>query len=360
MNVRFGKGTYFIMSCLGDHLGMEFSPEEIAGARKQGGLLSLELELSRLCDLRCIYCYASSGTPLENELSLQEIFSVVDQAIDLGAKKIIVLGGGEPLLYPDLFKVLKYIKQKNVIVDLFTNGQNLDDQAAKKLFDLEVGVILKMNSRVASVQDFLAGREGAFEKINNGLKVLQQAGYPDEKHNLGVETIICRQNYDELPELWRWARKEGIVPYVEAMTMQGRASEHQELEVSPEEVRMLFDKLSKIDREEFLCSWKPHPPLVASQCARHEYSCTVSSIGEVFPCPGVNACVGNIRDNKLKEILRQSPIINDLRNIRNTIKGQCKTCDIIDNCYGCRGHAYQVTGDYLAEDPLCWFKRINK
>ena len=97
------------MKCFGEHWGLEFSPEEIAAARSKNGLLSLELELSRACNLRCVYCYAESGLPMDNELTLDEIFSVIDQAVELGARKIIILGGGEPTLYKDLFTVIDYI-----------------------------------------------------------------------------------------------------------------------------------------------------------------------------------------------------------------------------------------------------------
>lgn len=333
---------------------MEFSPAEIAEAKKNNGLLSLELELSRHCNLHCIYCYASSGQALEDELSLEEIYDVIDQAVALGTKKIIVIGGGEPLIYPHIFEVLEYIRGKKLSTDVFTNGQSLDDSMARRLYRLGVGVVLKMNSRKAEVQDYLGGKKGTFTAIEKGLAALKSAGYPDRTHSLGIETIICRQNYNELPELWRWARGEGIVPYVEAMTMQGRAIEHKELEVSTAEIREMFEELSRIDRDEFLCNWQPHPPLVASQCARHEYSCTVTANGEVHPCPGVNISVGTIRQNSLREILSSSPVIQDLRNIRARIKGECRTCEKLDYCYGCRGHAYQVTGDYLAEDQLCW------
>ncbi|WP_035240507.1 radical SAM/SPASM domain-containing protein [Desulfobacter vibrioformis] len=43
-----------------------------------------------------------------------------------------------------------------------------------------------------------------------------------------------------------------------------------------------------------------------------------------------------------------------LKNHRQTIKGFCRTCEKSDTCYGCRGAAFQVTGDLLASDPLCW------
>ncbi|MEA3385364.1 MAG: radical SAM protein [Thermodesulfobacteriota bacterium] len=342
------------MSCFEKHWGLEFSQEEIAEARAGNGLLSIELELSRACNLRCIYCYASSGLPMENELSLPEILDVVDQAAALGAKKIIVLGGGEPLLYPYLIDVIDYILSKGVKADLFTNGTLITSSKARALYDRDVAVVVKMNSRRPEIQDFLAGHPGTFQAIERGIEALKIVGYPDETHILGVETVICRQNYEELPQLWQWARKQGIIPYVEIMTLQGRAKEYPDLEVSIQKTRTLFEALARIDAEEFGNKWIPHPPLAASHCARHEYSCTVVANGDIHPCPGVNLSVGNVREDTLEHILNNSPVIQELRNIRKLIKGRCGKCDLKYRCYGCRGNAYQITGDYLAEDPMCW------
>ena len=47
-------------------------------------------------------------------------------------------------------------------------------------------------------------------------------------------------------------------------------------------------------------------------------------------------------------------MLNVLRNVRSHIKGACAQCDLLPDCYGCRGLAYHVTGDFLASDPLCW------
>ncbi len=342
--------------------GLEFSQQEIEQIKAQNGLLSLELELSRKCNLRCIYCYAASGEPLSNELSFKEICDVVKQAKQLGAKKIIILGGGEPLLYPHLLELIEFISSYDLNMALFTNATLLTKEISKRLYEFKVEVAIKLNSFKANIQDFLAGKKDTFSMIMKGLRYLIQAGYPDPKHKLGIETIICRQNYNEIPKLWRWARKNSITPYIEIMTLQGRAKKHPELEVSINEIKTLFEKLAQIDNIEFNRYWLVHPPLVASHCARHEYSCTVAANGDVYPCPGVDIAVGNIKHLPLKTILKNSPIIQDLRNIRKNIKGKCSSCELKYRCYGCRGHAYQVTGNYLAEDPLCWInqKRVEK
>jgi radical SAM protein with 4Fe4S-binding SPASM domain len=342
------------MSCLHELWGLEFSREDIATCRDRQGLLSLELELTRACNLQCIYCYNSSGTALKNELTREEIFSIIDQAAELGARKIIVLGGGEPLIYQDIFAVLEHIVNHGMEADIFTNGTLITPEVAQKLHTLGVAISLKMNSLEANVQDLLAGKKGAFAEIHRGLAHLLAAGYPDDDHILGIESIICSQNYDEIPTMWRWARERNIIPYFEVMNMQGRALQYKELEVDLNRLCELFQDLAAIDKEEFGYNWPPLPPLAASRCSRHEYSCTVTTVGNVYPCPGVTVTAGNIREQPLHEILQGSVAINELRNIRNNIKGRCATCDFTSECYGCRGNTYQVTGDYLAEDPVCW------
>ncbi|RPH50379.1 MAG: SPASM domain-containing protein [Desulfobacteraceae bacterium] len=91
------------------------------------------------------------------------------------------------------------------------------------------------------------------------------------------------------------------------------------------------------------------PPI----CTRHNFSCVVTSYGYVLPCPGLQIPVGNIHNQKLSDILKDSEILCDLKEGINRIKGPCRTCKEARNCRGCRGRAYDITGDYLASDPLC-------
>jgi radical SAM protein with 4Fe4S-binding SPASM domain len=334
--------------------GSDFSPEEIAQTVRTGGLLTLELELSRACNLRCIYCYATAGEKNENELTLAEVFNAVDQARELGARKIIVLGGGEPLCYPDIRRVIDYLAEKELQIELFTNGVLLDASMAEFLYQRRVEVVVKLNSWRPEVQDLLADVPGTAAAIKRAIDNLQAVGYPDGQHVMGIGTIVCRQNIAELPEIWRWARKENILPYVETITVQGRAEDSPELLVSPEESGRLFKELARIDAEEFGLNWEPKPPLAGSTCSRHLYSCTVTTQGDIFPCVGVDLSCGNLREKSLKEILHQSPVFKSLRNIHNEIKGACRSCLHNGDCYGCRGNAYHLTGDYLQSDPHCW------
>jgi radical SAM protein with 4Fe4S-binding SPASM domain len=334
--------------------GVEFSRGDIETAARGARLLSMEVEMTHACNLHCGYCYASAGNPLAGELSLSEIVNAVEQAAGLGARKIVILGGGEPCMYKDLHVLIERLRGMRLDVELFTNATLIDGSRAAFLHGHGVSVVAKRNSLVKSVQDELAGVPGAFERIEKGFAALMEAGYPDETHGLGIQTIICRQNLGEMADLWRWARDRGIQPYFECLTVQGRLNENMSLNVSPEETRQIFLELCRIDREAYGISWMPHPPLVSSRCARHLYSILLKANGDFHPCVGVEISLGNVRLDRLADIVSGHPVLSDMRNIYDRIKGRCRDCQFNGECYGCRGNAFQLTGDHLASDPSCW------
>ena len=332
---------------------LEFPADEIRAAVAAGRLLSLEIEFSRRCNFRCIYCYVENRSAAPDELTPEEARDVILQARALGARKIIILGG-EPSIYPGLPEMLDFIAAQGMGMEIFTNGSGVTGDLAAQLARLRVRVALKLNSRNPKLHDRLAGKKGAAALIDAALSRLRQAGYPKDGLFLALSTVICRQNLAELPGLWRWMRQEGLEPYFEVITPQGHAREHDDLAVSAPELRRLFEALARMDREDFGRVWTPQPPLAGNRCMRHQVSCLVTATGEVMPCVGITLSQGNIRRRPLAEILRDSPVIRDLKNYRTTIKPPCRDCDQAAECYGCRGAAFQLTGDPLAADPTCW------
>ncbi|MCK4258395.1 MAG: radical SAM protein [Halanaerobiales bacterium] len=339
-------------------IGLDFSKKEIDAARRENKILTLDLELSRKCNLRCIYCYADSGIAPSNEITFDEIKDVIDQGIQLGIKKVSIVGGGEPLIYPHFFELIEFINSRGLEQIVFTNGLSITRELAKKLKEYQVSVVMKMNSFKEDVQDFLAGGKHVLSKIMAGYEILREEGFLDDDNlTLGIETVICKQNIDELPTIWRWARERGIIPYFEMLTMQGRAKEYN-LAVPIEEIKELFETLLEIDKE-FGFEWFPKPPIAGLTCQRNYYAILLTSLGKIQPCTGIDIEVGDIRKQPLKEIIENSEVLNNLRNMPDSLKGPCGSCEHNVQCYGCRGSAYNLTGDYLATDPLCWYHDVE-
>lgn len=335
----------------------DFSRELILQTRDLNKILTLELELSHRCNYSCKYCYANAGEGLEHEMCLQELRDVVDQAFLLGVDTIIVIGGGEPLIYPQLKEIVSYIAQKGIHIVVFTNGAALDLEMAAFLYRYNVFPVIKVNGIRPKTINWLCGTKTAYANHLRAMASLQKAGYFTCKNDVGISTVICKQNYDEMIPLWTWAREHGIVPYFERVSPQGRSQSY-DLEISNEELKLLFDKLARLDKEKYNITWQSvHPPIAGAACNRHFYSVYIKANGDVIPCAGIDLPVGNVRDGRLQDMILSSPVLQELRHADQRVKGKCRDCDAGDLCYGCRGNAYQITKDYLAEDPLCWRER---
>lgn len=73
----------------------------------------------RRCNLSCAYCneYDKVSPPVPTETMLRR----VDRLADLGTT-IITLSGGEPLLHPDLDRIIEHIRRRGAIAGMITNG----------------------------------------------------------------------------------------------------------------------------------------------------------------------------------------------------------------------------------------------
>ena len=344
------------MSCAVRLDGFGFSQDEIEDAVKNRRLLSMEVEFGRECNFRCPYCYVSDPTVAPAELTPDEIRNAIDQGHALGARRLIMLGG-EPMLYPSLQEMVRYITGKGMEIEIFTNGTNVTPEMAAFFFEHSVKVVVKLNTFDPTIQIQLTGRKWAYECIHTALNNLLAAGYPSGEKRIAASTIICRQNIGELKELWCWLRDRDIDPYFEMITPQGRSSRNQWLYPESVETEELFYEIARLDREKYDRVWEPQPPLVGNKCLRNQFTCLIDAYGNVLPCVGITISAGNIRQRPLQSILAESAMFDELRNFKEHIKGPCVECEQSAECYGCRGAAYQLTGDYLASDPLCWHNR---
>ena len=324
-------------------------------------LRSIDLELSRRCNQQCKYCFTDAGEALPNELQLTEIKDVISQGKELGIKQVVIVGGGEPLLYSRLEELIDFIINNKLKILLLTNGTLIDKERAEYFYNKKVYLVLKLNAfENAQIHDYLVGRPGGFIIVKKVLDMLLGMGYSNSDNSmLAIESVICKENIEEIPKIWHWARDNNILPFMELITPQGRARKNQYLFVSRHEAYELFSRLSRIDRNEYGYDWIPIPSIAGFTCRRHYYSCYITSIGEVLPCSGVDISIGNIRKKPLQDILENSTLIKKLRHVELYLDGRCGRCELKNECYGCRGRAFWVNGSPFAEDPLCWYKGVS-
>ena len=70
-------------------------------------LNDLHIRITSSCNFNCKHCYAADWFNEKYELSITDIKSLVDQAIELGCRKV-TFSGGEPLFAQDITEAIGY------------------------------------------------------------------------------------------------------------------------------------------------------------------------------------------------------------------------------------------------------------
>jgi len=311
------------------------------------------IETGNTCNLRCIYCFANSGKALPGELNSSELFQVIDQISEVGAKIIPIIGGGEPTLSKHLLDLVAYISSKGLIPGVFTNCTVITKELARRLFDMGTYVVGKLNSLDHNLEDLMTGVKGASKRIKQGIDILMTSGFTGvTPSKLSLNTIICRYNYYEIPAIFRWMRDRNIIPYIQIPVLIGRMKSA--IAISNQQAKTLFYNILKIDQENYGYNWVPTPPNVSWPCTQRTTSCYITSTGDVQLCNSTNISLGNVRKQRLRDILLSSQMkaIKDLTRIR----GNCAKCPYLGVycCGGCTANSFNSTGDVFASDERCW------
>jgi len=85
--------------------------------------------------------------------------------------------------------------------------------------------------------------------------------------------------------------------------------------------------------------------------------CFISHRGVVQPCGFLHVNCGNVTQTSFADIWNGSDVFLTLRNFDN-LKEKCGRCEFRKVCGGCRARAYEATGDFLAEEPLCSYQPV--
>ncbi len=341
-----------------------------------GAPLTFFWEITNLCNLNCVYCYARDKK--FNELTTEECFRVIDELSDAGVVSV-TLSGGEPLMRKDFFDIANYASKKGLMVFLATNGTLITRRVARKL--KEAGVVyveISIDSPRKEVHEALRGK-GTFEKAVRGVKNCIKEGVP----TVAMATTLNSHN-KSIEEIFEFAKSIGVhqivfLNYVPTRRASGDIS----LDLHPREREEIIKKIMReqkkydcfkrvtilqatyifriADKEGFpkrIGFWDIDKPEMVrlydfiGGCGAGRFMLAMLPNGDITPCPLLPLKLGNIRENRLLDVWINSPILNDLRDRRNW-KGRCRECKYNIVCGGSRCRAYAYFNDYLAPDPGC-------
>ncbi len=344
------------------------------GENKEASLRLVAWETTRNCNLSCKHCRASATKgPYSGELDTKASFRLLDQIAKVG-KPIIILTGGEPLLRQDIFKIASYGTDKGLKMVMAPNGTLITKTSAKQMADSGIKRIsISIDGSTKESHDKFRGVEGAFEGALRGIKLAIDAGIEFQ-----INTTITKTNLDQIPKIQELAIKLGAVAHhIFLLVPTGRGKYIVDQEITADEyertLNWFYDQRGNTSLQ-LKATCAPHYYRILRQRAKKEGKtvtfktygldavtrgclggtgfCFISHRGIVQPCGFLQLNCGDIKETSFADIWKSSEVFLSLRDFNN-LKGKCGRCEYKRVCGGCRARAYEATGDFLAEEPLC-------
>lgn len=336
-------------------------------------------EMTIACDLECKHCRAGA-IPHRDPLELS-----TEQGRDLmrdikGMGSMIILTGGDPMKRPDLFDLIAYAREIKLPLSITpSTTPTLTREAVERFKDLGVSAMgVSLDGPDAGVHDSFRGVPGTFANSMRALDWAREFHIPVQ-----INTTVTAETLPHLARLYDLLSRE-LAPPVRRWSLfllvpVGRG---QELGIpTADEVEELFAWVySKASAAPFHVGTVEAPHYrrfwfqrkLEEGVSREELNklamrmgfgvrdgngvIFVSHKGEVYPAGFLPfPLLGNVREEKLSTIYRESPALAELRDM-DRLKGKCGYCDFRWLCGGSRARAYGMTGDAMESDPFCAYE----
>lgn len=326
---------------------------------------NLAISITNACNLSCKHCYAKAGIKENEELTLEDIYNIMDEAKKCNVR-FITLTGGEPFMRTDVWEIIRIIKKSGIKVSIATNGILLTEELILRLKQLGVErVQISLDGAKEATNDYVRG-EGTYRKIVDEVV--------PNLVNSGIFTAFSYTPTDinvlEIPEVIELAYKLGVnTMSFRRYSNTGRAKINELSIGNSKNMNMLnaLYEIKKSKKYEKMNISTGDPLFVLCNPERSEYfnkniiaGCTagitslaIDAIGNIKPCTRANFILGNIRSDSLHLIWETNETLQKLRN-RNNLIGKCGTCESKMLCGGCRVAALEENNDIFSEDPSCW------
>jgi AdoMet-dependent heme synthase len=354
-------------------------------------------ETTQACDLACMHCRASAQ-PLRHpqELSTEEGFKLLADTAGMGTG-VFVLSGGDPAKRPDLLDLVREGKRLGLRMGTVPAATpTLTEDLVRDLKQAGLDqMALSLDYPKADLHDGFRLVKGAFDKTLQAAEWAHQHNLPlqinttlwagsvpylSEMAELvdrlqavfwevfflvpvgrgevldGIEARRCEELFAILYEVQKKSNfilKVTEAPhyrrYVAQREAQGQSAGHAPGHPAPRGMVSMPEMLRRSEGPGHTIGFAPHGVNAGKGFV------FVSHLGEVFPSGFLPRSAGNVREQNLTEIYRNSPLMRELRD-PEALHGRCRQCEYRSICGGSRSRAYALTGDYLATDPWCAYQ----
>lgn len=262
------------------------------------------LQVTTRCQLNCAHCSAARfKTRDREELTKDELVSVIRQAEALGVHNI-VFTGGEPLLRPDLFEIISSVNKDRAHAGMFSNGLLLTPETAKRLVEAGLhAVMISIDDPRPDTHNALRCVKGGFEQTTVGARNAVDAGLL-----VGISTYATPEDVHE-------GRVEQMVELAKSLgaheiTIFDTVPTGKLLPLEADHLLTEADKDKLVALEKRYNSLADYPHVITQAfingpqgagCFAGHAQFYMTAFGDITPCDFTPLTFGNIRDFSLLE-----------------------------------------------------------
>lgn len=295
---------------------------------------SATIELLTSCNFKCIHCY---NQDLERKILDYNFFkTIVDQLISLGCKHITITGG-EPLLHPNFSKIYLYLYEKNIKIDLFTNGfyidKYIDMLRENKPQKIEISLYGTDNDTYKKICKI----ENGFDKVYNNILLLKKYDI-----NLKLKTIVMEQNFFEFDEMTSLCNKLNIPFKFDTIILDSKNfTNNQSDNILNDNYFNFMNSVKNLKID----NWKKYPKDnsynknidLLYKCYAGKSSLFITSDGYARIC---NFAKFSEKDLKTNSVLQAWESFNEFLTVKEDKSSKCYTCKYKYCCSNCPVSSY--------------------
>ena len=327
----------------------------------------MNLQLTGKCNYNCLHCFnAADNLPLQSEFTYEEAIRLLDEAHDCGINGITITGG-EPLLHPDILRILDAIYERDMYVfDLNTNGFFLNQGFLDHLNEIGARPLIKISFDGVGYHDWMRNFPGAEADairairlcVANGFEVMAQINVNRKNLRSMPQTL---ELMDELgvkisriirtTEVPRWEKNAGeeclgIEEYYNAVLdiLEQYAAKPHKASVLAWQFLHLYPDKGFFTLEPITAYSQGRFSLNQPICKGARGMIAIGADGSVYPCMQVSGWfevthkhLGNVKKDGLKKLLQSGPYIDCIcHTIQDRLDNneKCRTCQYLKYCAG--------------------------
>ncbi|MFH0967042.1 MAG: radical SAM protein [Methanobacteriota archaeon] len=151
------------------------------------------------CNMACRHCWIAptfyNGDQSEKGLPYDTFVSIITEARELGLHSV-KLTGGEPLIHPDIIRIIRYIRDQGLGLTIETNGVAITPHIADLIKSCRTHFISVSIDGLKESHEWMRGVPGSFERASTGMKTLVETGIHPQ-----IIMAVAEKNKHEIAEL---------------------------------------------------------------------------------------------------------------------------------------------------------------